>query len=114
AILLVKGEFPSGFYGVRKNGNLLLRIRNTIDYTLDIGNGRFEPIIDLSVRTLDIGGILVLVFPVQNNLAAICIGINNFAPGTDSIIMLLGRIDLDLHRTGMVLTQEILYRIYVM
>jgi len=46
---------------------------------------RFETFEDFSLGTLDEGGVLVLVFTVENDLRPIGVGVSDAAPGADGI-----------------------------
>ncbi len=76
----------------------------------NIGAESFE---DLPLGSFNVSGLLVPVFPVEDDLTAVGVGIGDLPPRSDGIVMLLRGIDLHFYRAGMILIENILYRVNV-
>ena len=114
SIALIQRKRLTGLHALDKVCDLRLRLRILRQLLLPVGNVAYKVFIDIPLRTSDVRriGIAIVTTP-EHDLATILIRIGDGSPSANRIRMLLGRIHLHLHRTGLILTQEILHGVDV-
>ena len=113
---LVQGKLTTVANALQEVGIARFWIGHLVDELLHIGDGALKALVNLTLRTLDIGNLALTLkaFALQNNLAAVFVGIGDRTPDTNGIRVLLGSVNLYLNGEGVVLAQDVLNGVYVM
>ena len=92
-VFLVEGEFLTVLDAIEEVHLAGFRIREFIDDVLNIGNGAFEALVNLSVGSFEIRNLsgAFEAFSLKDDLAAVGIGVGDAPPDTHCVGMLLGR-----------------------
>ncbi len=109
-VTLVEGKLTTGANALQEVGIAWLRIGHLIDELLHIGDGALEALIDLTLRTFDVGNLAFALesFALEDNLTTVLVGVGYLTPDTHCIGMLLRGINLDLNGERVVLAQDVL------
>ena len=115
SVFLGKGELLACLHAIQEVGMARLRIRKLVDDVLHVRDGAFEALVDLSVGAFDVRHLAgaLETFALEDDLAAVGIGVGDAPPDTDCVRVLHRSINFHLHGEGVVLPEEVLDRVDV-
>ena len=109
----VESEFFSGADGFVEVGDERRGIGEGIDFFSEVGDVGFETRANVALGPFDEGCVFVAVFAVEDDFAAVRVGVFNSAPGADCVGVLRVGIDFDGDGGFLVLAEDVLNGIEV-
>ncbi len=114
AVAFVEGELLARFDGLDEVGELGFGLLEFGEFLLEVRDVGLETFHELAVGAFDEGGLLVAVFAVDDDFAAVFIFEADDAEGADGVAILLRGIGFDLDGAFVVLAENVLHGIEVM
>ena len=113
-VLLVERELLSRLHRLQKVRQLRRRLGKRLQLLHQFRRVRPHARIDFPVRPLDVGRVLLPIFAVEHDLAAVGVFQLDAPPGNHRVVMLRRRVHLDRDRALIVLVEQVLRRIEIM
>ena len=115
AVAFVEGELSAVAYALEEVGVALLGVWQFVDDLLHIGDGALEALIYLALRSFDVGHLALALeaFALEDDLAAVGIGIGDVPPDAYCVGMLLRSVNLHFDGELVVLAEQVLHGVDV-
>ena len=113
AVLLVESELLAILDAVQEINLARFRIRKLVNHVHNVRYGALETFVNLTLRSFDVRNLAgaLETFTLEDDLASVGIGVGDASPDTDSVGMLLRRVDFNFDRKVIILAKEVLYRV---